>query len=41
MQSEIVPISPSIDSEVVGVAKRRRFTNADKRRIALAAAACT
>ena len=35
------PISPSIDSEVVGVAKRRRFTNADKRRIVLAAAACT
>lgn len=35
------PLSPSIDSEVVAVAKRRRFTNADKRRIVLAAAACT
>lgn len=35
------PLSPSIDSEVVPVAKRRRFTNADKRRIVLAAAACT
>lgn len=35
------PLSPSIDSEVVAIAKRRRFTNADKRRIVLAAAACT
>jgi transposase-like protein len=35
------PLSPSIDSEVVVVAKRRRFTNAEKRRIVLAAAACT
>src|ERR1035437_536444 len=35
------PLSPSIDSEVVAVAKRRRFTNADKRRIVLATAACT
>ena len=35
------PLSPSIDSEVVAVAKRQRFTNADKRRIVLAAAACT
>ena len=35
------PLSPSIDSEVVAVAKRRRFTNADKRRIVLGAAACT
>ena len=35
------PLSPSIDSEVVAVGKRRRFTNADKRRIVLAAAACT
>lgn len=35
------PSSPSIDSEVVAVAKRRRFTNADKRRIVLAADACT
>jgi transposase-like protein len=35
------PLSPSIDSEVVAVAKRRHFTNADKRRIVLAAAACT
>lgn len=35
------PSSPSIDSEVVAIAKRRRFTNADKRRIVLAAAACT
>jgi transposase-like protein len=34
-------LSPSIDSEVVAVAKRQRFTNADKRRIVLAAAACT
>ncbi len=35
------PLSPGIDSEVVAVAKRRRFSNADKRRIVLAAAACT
>ena len=35
------PLSPSIDSEVVALTKRRRFTNADKRRIVLAAAACT
>jgi transposase-like protein len=35
------PLSPSIDSEVVAIARRRRFTNADKRRIVLAAAACT
>ena len=35
------PLSPSVDSEVVAVAKRRRFTNADKRRIVLAAGACT
>lgn len=35
------PLSPSIDSEVVAVAKRRRFTNADKRCIVLATAACT
>lgn len=35
------PFSPSVNSEVVAVAKRRRFTNADKRRIVLAAAACT
>ena len=35
------PLSPSIDSEVVAVAKRRHLTNADKRRIVLAAAACT
>lgn len=35
------PLSPSIDSEVVAVAKRRSRTNADKRRIVLAAAACT
>ncbi len=35
------PLSPGIDCEVVPVAKRRRFTNADKRRIVLAAAACT
>lgn len=34
-------LSPSVDSEVVAVAKRRSFTNADKRRIVLAAAACT
>ena len=34
-------LSPSIDSEVVAVAKRRSFSNADKRRIVLAAAACT
>ena len=33
--------SPSIDSEVVAIAKRRSRTNADKRRIVLAAAACT
>jgi transposase len=35
------PLSPSIDTEVVAVAKRRSFTNADKRRIVLAANACT
>ena len=35
------PLSPSIDSEVVAIAKRRSFTNADKRRIVLGAAACT
>lgn len=35
------PLSPSIDSEVVAVAKRRNITNAHKRRIVLAAAACT
>ena len=35
------PLSPGIDSEVVAVARRRRFSNADKRRIVLAAAACT
>ena len=35
------PSSPSFDTEVVAVAKRRRFTNADKRRIVLAAGACT
>ena len=35
------PLSPSIDSEVVGVAKRRRFDKADKRRIVLAAAVFT
>ena len=35
------PWSPGIDCEVVAVAKRRRFANADKRRIVLAAAACT
>ena len=34
-------LSPSIDSEVVAVAKRRNITNAYKRRIVLAAAACT
>jgi transposase len=33
------PLPPSIDSEVVAVAKRRRFTNADKRRIVLAVSA--
>ena len=35
------PLSPGIDSEVVAVARRRRFSNTDKRRIVLAAAACT
>ena len=35
------PLPASIDCEVVAVAKRRRFTNADKRRIVLATAACT
>jgi transposase len=37
------PLSPSIDSEVVAVAvaKRRSIANVDKRRIVLAAAACT
>ena len=31
---------PSIDSEVLAIAKRRSITNADKRRIVLVAAAC-
>ena len=35
------PLSPSIDSEVVAVAKRRNITNAHKWRVVLAAAACT
>ena len=35
------PLSPSISSEVVAIAKRRSITNADKRRIVVAAAACT
>ena len=35
------PLSPSTDSEVVAIAKPRSRTNADKRRIVLAAAACT
>jgi len=35
------PLLSGVDSEVVAVAKRRRFTNADKRRIVLAADACT
>ena len=35
------PVSPSIDCEVVAVAKRRSIANADKRRIVLAAVACT
>ena len=35
------PPLPNVDSEVVAVAKRRSFSNADKRRIVLAAAACT
>ena len=35
------PLSPSLDCEVVAVAKRRSITNADKRRIVLATAACT
>ncbi len=35
------PLPPGIDCEVVAVARRRRFTNADKRRIVLGAAACT
>lgn len=39
--ASVRPLSPSIDSEVVAVAKRRRFSNADKRRIVLAADACT
>jgi transposase-like protein len=34
-------LSPSIDVEVVAIAKRRRFTNADKRRIVRAADGCT
>lgn len=36
-----LPLSPSINSEVVASAKRRVIANADKRRIVLAAAACT
>ena len=35
------PLSPSVDSEVIAVAKRRSITNAFKRRVVLAAAACT
>ena len=35
------PLSPSISSEVVAIAKRRSITNANKRRIVVAAAACT
>jgi len=35
------PLSSSISSEVVAIAKRRSITNADKRRIVVAAAACT
>ena len=35
------PPLPSVNSEVVAVAKRRSFSNADKRRIVLAASACT
>lgn len=35
------PLSPGVDSEVLAVAKRRSISNADKRRIVLAAAACT
>jgi transposase len=34
------PLSPSIDSEVLAIAKRRSRTNVDKRRIVLAAATC-
>lgn len=34
-------VSPSTDSEVVPVAKRKRFTNAQKRSIVIAANACT
>ena len=34
-------VSPSTDSEVVPVAKRKRFTNAQKRIIVIAANACT
>ena len=35
------PLPASIDCEVVAIAKRRSRTNADKRRIVLAAAECT
>ena len=35
------PLWPSINSEVVLIAKRCSITNADKRRIVVAAAACT
>ena len=35
------PPSPGFNTEVVAVAKRRSISNADKRRIVLAAAACT
>lgn len=35
------PLPASIDCEVVAIAKRRNRTNAEKRRIVLAAAACT
>lgn len=37
----VLPLSPGNNSEVVATAKRRLIANADKRRIVLAAAACT
>lgn len=37
----VLPLSPGNNYEVVATAKHRLIANADKRRIVLAAAACT
>ena len=41
MNPPVVPPAPALDCEVVPRAQRRKFTNADKRRILLAADRCT